>query len=231
MAPVLTPYSNDGYVFCKHKQLLLIYLLLCHPCVQNISSFSRTHDSIALINKRYFIFVLWSHSLIFRSFSVQLDKIPLYAKYLSSIGVDAVLSEYLYMLSVVNCHNPRSLYKRSYLYRTVTVQSWALYLTKQLSYVMMKGKDVKLSIYIMCPQGLWTQQFNMEWGLNSVGGFLVFFSPSRWMPEYVLGQKCSTVCISYTSTFWSMEHIYIHTHTPCISFRYWRHYFTSHIHT
>jgi len=29
---------------------------------------------------------------------VQLDKIPPYAKYLSSIGVDAVLGEFLYML-------------------------------------------------------------------------------------------------------------------------------------
>lgn len=41
---------------------------------------------------------------------MQLDKIPPYAKYLSSIGVDAVLGEILHMLSVVNCHNPRSLY-------------------------------------------------------------------------------------------------------------------------
>jgi len=57
---------------------------------------------------------------------VQLDKIPPYAKYLSSIGVDAVLGEFLHMLSVVNCHNPRSLYRRSCLYRTVTVQSGAL---------------------------------------------------------------------------------------------------------
>jgi len=32
MAPILTPYSNDGYVFCQHKQLLLTYLLLCHDC-------------------------------------------------------------------------------------------------------------------------------------------------------------------------------------------------------
>lgn len=57
---------------------------------------------------------------------MQLDKIPPYAKYLSSIGVNAVLSECLYMLYVVNCHNPRSLYKRSCLYITVTVQSGAL---------------------------------------------------------------------------------------------------------
>jgi len=35
---------------------------------------------------------------------VQLDKIPPYAKYLSSIGVDAVLGEFLYIIVTIQGH-------------------------------------------------------------------------------------------------------------------------------
>jgi hypothetical protein len=42
-------------------------------------------------------------TLIFRSFDIQLDIIPKYAKYLSSVGINAVLGEFPFMLYIVTC--------------------------------------------------------------------------------------------------------------------------------
>jgi hypothetical protein len=54
-------------------------------------------------NKFRCFYTIWSDPLIFRSFKIQLDIIPKYAKYLSSVGINAVLGEFTFMLYIVIC--------------------------------------------------------------------------------------------------------------------------------
>jgi hypothetical protein len=80
----------------SHQIWACAYSLLTHPMDLGLTFITNS-------NKFHCFYTIWSDTSIFRSFDIQLDIIPKYAKYLSGVGINAVLGEFPFTLYTVIC--------------------------------------------------------------------------------------------------------------------------------
>jgi uncharacterized membrane protein len=102
-----------GMLFIIRNEKFVITLLFFSHQIGPVFTVLLTHlmdlgfSFITNSNKFYCFYTIQSDTLIFRSFNIQLDIIPKYAKYLSSVGINAVLGEFPFMLYNAICQQYR----------------------------------------------------------------------------------------------------------------------------